>query len=319
MTVCPTFKELRAAAEELSTAAVSGVSGALRISSGRSGPCLGVSVCTHGNEPAGLAVVWWSLFERALAERLRCGEVVFVLNSPQATFDYFSGNKNARFVDVNMNRLDNEMLDVDSEHYEVRRLRELLPLVQQFQVALDIHTTSIPTEPMIVEVSETPRQLYAGLPYARIVSGISEIQVGVPVGYFYGGYGRSIPCFEIEAGQHEAQESFVRAIESFIGLMENLGMIERPAEREEKRAAEPFEEYEIASSIMFPDDSYELVRDFENFGPIARGECLATGSGAPICAPSDGHTLFASASRRPASLAEEALFLTHPRRLVMPV
>jgi hypothetical protein len=70
-------------------------------------------------------------------------------------------------------------------------------------------------------------------------------------------------------------------------------------------------EYQIFSSIWFPDKSYELTRKIPNFGYVEREEVLATGDGDPIIAQQDAIALFGPPETKPSSIEEEVLFLAH--------
>ena len=97
-----------------------GVKGIVAFDSGVAGPCVGVTMMTHGNEPSGLAAL--RHFRASdMIRKLQKGKVIFVLNNVAAAEKYFAAldivgqtegarvRLSARFLDVNMNRLPADM------------------------------------------------------------------------------------------------------------------------------------------------------------------------------------------------------------------
>ncbi len=247
------------------------------------------------------------------------GSLTFIVNNIEATRRYFQAttvdeNRSSRRIDVNMNRLPDDVLAlVGDERYEIRRAQELYPQYQNIDVGLDIHSTVQAAPPMILQIKGDVDPYINGLPIPIAIDNIAAVQVGIPACSLYGGVERDIPVFEIEAGQHEDVASFRLAIRSALLFLVNTGIIERTEEIEalfEKELVRTH--YNVVDSVVFPDDSYELTGDYEMFTPIRAGEVLATGNGAPILSPMDGHAIFAPSKRKPVSIAEEALFLTEP-------
>ena len=78
-----------------------GVAGVICLDSNKPGPVVGVTICTHGNEPCGLALV------NELKKPSK-GKVVICLNNLKATENYFLATTETeeietRFIDINMN------------------------------------------------------------------------------------------------------------------------------------------------------------------------------------------------------------------------
>lgn len=295
-----------------------GVSGVVRVDSGRPGPTLGVTVFTHGNEHAGLAACRYVL--DSAAPRLTRGAVILVVNNPRAAEKYFAartegGKERARFVDTNMNRLPSQKLREGSRaSYEERRAKELLPVWREFDFALDIHTTTEAKRPMIISRGKSLRaDLVRGLPIELLVSNIDGVQVGYPVFSFYGSSRHSPTVFAIEAGQHEATTSAHRAAKCVKVLLENLGMIPRAPRR---RQICNYTEYRMTSSVRFPNLSYRYVREFAPFHKVRKGEILAVGDGPPERAPHTGVLVMARSLKRKPSLTEEMGFISMPARRI---
>ncbi|MEZ4755045.1 MAG: hypothetical protein R3A13_12215 [Bdellovibrionota bacterium] len=52
------------------------------------------------------------------------------------------------------------------------------------------------------------------------------------------------------------------------------------------------------------------------FESVTKGQVLATGDEEPLLSPIDGHVVFGTSTLKPASIAEEAMFITAPARKV---
>src|SRR3989344_3148710 len=127
-----------------------GVKGIVAFDSGVAGPCVGVTMMTHGSEPSGLAAL--RHFRASdMIRKLQKGKVIFVLNNVAAAEKYFAAldivgqtegarvRLSARFLDVNMNRLPADMPErVNDSRYEIIRSRELLPVWKRCNIAITL-------------------------------------------------------------------------------------------------------------------------------------------------------------------------------------
>ena len=309
----PGYDELKQTFEIVSKAHYLDIPGVIHIDSGRPGPTAGIAMCTHGNEPSGIAPLWFALANDFLKNELACGSILFFVNNLRAAQESFGSQSyeqryTKRFIDINMNRLpSNCMADNDVKGYEAARVRQLRPVYDLLDAALDIHSTSLDADPIILEIKDMNWELVRGFPITNVITNICAVQVGVPAGYFYGG-DKAIPVFEIETGFHENPVAYQRAIVCMLALCSNLGLLRRPIDWPTTERVE----YRACGSVIFPDGSYELVKVFKDFEAVASGETLATGNLDPITCPRDGHAIFGTPKKRPASLKEEALFLTEP-------
>jgi len=192
MTERDRFPNLYALLQRMRGSSVDGVPGVIRLLSGRDGPTVGVTACTHGNEPSGLAAIEYLLNSAELETRLKRGSVYLVVNNLHAVTNYFEGASEGsshgyRFIDRNMNRLPRELASSTSDESEIRRGIQLLPIWERFTVGLDIHSTSQEVAPMIVSRGdEIPTELIAGFPIQVIISNIDAVQIDAPAFGFYG-------------------------------------------------------------------------------------------------------------------------------------
>lgn len=301
-----------------------GVSGVLKIDSGVPGPTLGITACTHGNEPSGLAIIDFLLGEFDISSKLQCGTVFLVVNNIEAADRFFAAKtpkkiEKARYVGVNMNRLPrNTMLLSDDSQSEIKRSLELRPIWNQFTVALDIHSTTSDTGPMIISRGKNfdrIKDIVRGFPIKVLISNIDEIQKDVPAISFYGPTSGTIPAFAIEAGQHTKPESFEIACSCAIATLQNLSMIPGTPET----SIDEYEEYEIVDSIFFDDMSWDFVDEkFESLAPkiIARQLLAKNKTGKELRAAIDGHLVLPSGRRgKEKDITEENSFISLPMQI----
>lgn len=312
-TLFPIFNRFKEAQRE-------GISGVVRIESGKPGPVLGITACTHGNEPSGLAIFGYLLNEKNIEKELKCGTLYLVVNNIRATERFFGATseseiQKSRYCDVNMNRLPKEALDLMNDaRYEIARVRELYPLWKRFEFGLDVHSTLDPSEPMIISKGgEFHSDLVRGFPIRKLISNIDKVQIGIPAFALYGGLGSKAKTFAVEAGQHTDPDSFTRAATCAISLLENLDMLPRTQES----TVVEYDEYHIDDSIIFPDISFDFIKDFKSYDEIHKGDLLAQNTkGEGIRAPLDGHLIFPT-SRRGANkdISEEVAFISLPMKI----
>ncbi len=309
-TPVPTKDELRQTFEIIRTSVYDGIPGVIKFDSGTPGPTLGITMLTHGNEPSGLAPLWYFLYHTPMHEILQNGSVYFVAHNIHASENYFNAHTDeesrlSRFVDINFNRLPGDVFTKrDSPAYEVRRAQELEKIWNDFDIGMDVHSTTQDYAPMIVTTSTFDKALIQGFPVETIISNLDRVIVGNLASSFFGGK-RDVPSFVVEVGSHEKQESYKVAILCVLHLLQNLRMSKKHVvETVEKE----YVEYDTQHSLMFPDTSYELERVFTPFEQVKKGDIVARGAGGPICAPVSGCTIFATNQRKPESIEEEVLF-----------
>jgi len=301
-----------------------GIPGVIIFDSGIPGPCLGITIQTHGNEPSGLAALRYFRKEN-LTQNLLKGSVIFVLNNIEASERYFETFKisdsderskaklKARFCDVNMNRLPMDTLRLSGNfRSEIVRAQKLAPVWKRFDVGLDIHTMRNTTDPMIVALGDVKSDLYRGFSVNNIIRNIENVQTGKPAAAFYGESGVT-PVFGIEAGLHEEASSFELAVVCVLKLLQNIDMLDGESEATKKI----YKEYWVNSSIFFPNESYELSKEFKGYEQVEAGQIIALGDGDPIRVQSAGHIVFGPLGRKPtAPLTDEVLFLSAPMKLI---
>jgi predicted deacylase len=327
MYIIPGEKQLTSEFRFMKKSRFNGIPGVYHIDSGKPGPVVGISIMTHGNEPSGLEALWHLRNFVDLQQELRKGQVFFVLNNIQAAEKYFRLLKRpeskareeamgeVRFCDHNMNRLPADALSLKKdERYEIQRARELRPVWKRFTHALDVHSTSKKSDPMIIVCGGIHKKLIQGFPINIIINNIENIQIEKPAINFYGKKGK-IKTVGIEVGQHEDPGSVVCAVDCIAVFLKNMGLIKSKLRRRKNRTMK-YREYFINGSVLFPNESFELVKPFEMFEPISKGQVLAFGHGTKIVAASRGHCLLGPKGTKAKSIKEEVMFLSAPMRTV---
>jgi succinylglutamate desuccinylase len=316
----PSLSELEEEFFLLKSSSVDGIQGAVLFDSGIAGPRVGITIMTHGNEPSGLAALrqFRSMLNSLV---LLKGSVLFILNNLEATERYFEALKeldleirekrklSTRFLSVNMNRLPKNLEEIENPtDSEIKRAKELLPLWKSLDYLLDIHSTRSEAPPMIIAIGKTSSELYRGFPAEIVIRNIEAIQTGKPA-CAYSGAADKAQAFGIEAGSHEDPSAFEVANACVLSLLQNLQMLLE--ERAEGKSV--YREYLINGSVFFPNESYQLVKVFNNFERFEKGDVLATGDGDPIVALSSGHAVLPPVDRKHHSkLEDEVMFLSAP-------
>lgn len=318
----PTMKGMEVLLRAFKKSICSGVPGVMKIEGPKPGPILGITACTHGNEPSGLAIFHHLLYDLNIKTNLRCGTVYLVVNNVAAAEKFFKCHTEEewvdhRYVDINMNRLPIATLAaLEQLDCEVVRARELHPIWERFTHGLDIHSTLKPTPAMLISRGKNfsrIEKLARGFPVNVLISNIDAVQIGIPAFAFYGGLGSPAPVFAIEAGQHTESATLVRAQKCATSLLQNLKMLEGSPGSE----IVEYQEYEMDGSVVFPDMSYEFTKDFNHFDEVRTGDVLARNpEGEEIKAPFDG-LLFLPSDKKgeKKDISEEMAFISRPVKI----
>ena len=315
----PTLEDLRKCFDFISKHQHKGVPGVLRIDSPSPGPVLAIAMCTHGNEPSGLAALWYCLKDNFALDNLERGSVIFILNNIKATAIGFNAPTpedqiRSRFLDINLNRLPDDIAVIlkrsNDPRYEIKRCIELYNnIYSDIDYALDIHSTSQHCRPMIIDLYKSSKQLYHGMPIPTVITNYSGIKSATALTELYGGLDNDIPVVAIETGLHRDSASFRNAITASLAVMEDLKMIRAPI-KDQKRV---FLEYKLTKAIRFPNETYRFCKVFANFETVRKGQLLARGDQGEFRCPKDGLALFAWPTLEPPfGSTEEAMFIADP-------
>lgn len=185
--------------------------------SGKKGPHVMVNALTHGNEVCG-AIVVKDLLEHGLRPRRGRLTLSFANVDAYQRFDPDTPDK-SRFIDQDLNRVWSERLldDETQSSVELRRARELRPLVDTVEFLLDIHSMHEKSQPLALS-----GPLRKGVEFARMIGSPSSIILdsGHADGKRlrdYGEFGDEISARNallIECGQHWERDAPVVARDS---------------------------------------------------------------------------------------------------------
>lgn len=127
-----------------------GVPYAYSFDSGKPGPHVMISALTHGNEVCG-AIVVKELID--LGIRPRHGRLTLAFANVEAYHRFNPNNPDAsRFVDQDLNRVWTAAIldDISRDSSELRRARQLRPLIDQADLLLDLHSMHERCAPLAV-------------------------------------------------------------------------------------------------------------------------------------------------------------------------
>ena len=279
-----------------------------RFASGKPGPHVLVNALTHGNEICGM-VAATHLLDTGVRPKIGTLTVSFANVEAYEAFDIDRPYENRQLVH-NLNRIwSPELLDGTGDGPELRRARELRPVLDAADYVLDIHSTRAPVQPFWV-YPEFERN--AGL--AQAVGG-PTVHLVMPVGAAPGtgvtAYGRhGEPGIDggavvVECGQHFAQSAADLATDVSLRFLAHLGLVD-PVPRVPVAARR----FRLLEVHMVTSDDFAFVRPVLGFETFDQGELIAVQAGREIRSPCDGCTIFMP-TRAPV-IGREGVYLTVP-------
>jgi len=195
--------------------------------SGIEGPHVMISAVVHGNELCG-AIAVDHLFKQNVKPLKGKLTLAFMNIAAYESFNPSDPTK-SRFVDEDFNRVwTNEILEGPRDSIELRRARDVLPILQQVDYLFDIHSMLISNDPLMM-AGPKPK----GRDYARKI-GLPKYVIS-DAGHSNGTRMRDYEDFIrpespknallIECGTHWKQKSADLAIQSVYKLLHEFDMI----------------------------------------------------------------------------------------------
>lgn len=282
-----------------------------RFESGKPGPHVLVNALTHGNEICGM-VAATHLLDTGVRPKIGTLTVSFANMEAYNAFDIDNPYENRQLVH-NLNRIwSPEWLDGSEQSPELRRARELRPVLDAADYVLDIHSTRAPVQPFWVYPEMDRNTALAA------AVGAPAVQLVMPAGRFPGtgvlNYGRhgdpasnSGGALVVECGQHFAQSAALLATDVTLRFLAHLGLIDTPANSAPAAPAQPFRLLEVH---MVKSDDFTFTRPLLGFEVFNKGELIAINAGEEIRSPCDNCTIFMP-TRMPI-VGREAVYLTEP-------
>jgi len=258
-----------------------------RFASGRPGPHVLVNALTHGNEICGM-VAATHLLDTGVRPRVGTLTVSFANVEAYEAFNRDKPFDNRQLVH-NLNRIwSPDWLEGEEDSPELRRARELRPVVAAADHILDLHSTSQDVEPFWVYPAferNAEAALAIGRPAVHLVmpDGLGS---GTPV-IQHGRHGLDASdagaALVAECGQHFLQSSADLAVEVTLDFLAYFGLIEqRPAAKRE-----PQRRYQLLQTCVVRTPEFRFMRPLVGFETFAAGELIATDGPTEIRAPED--------------------------------
>ena len=280
-----------------------------RFESGRPGPHVLINAITHGNEICGM-VAATHLLDSGVRPKIGTLTVSFAHVEAYEAFDIENPYENRQLVH-NLNRIwSAAMLDGPEDSPELRRARELRPVLDAADFVLDIHSTRAPVQPFWVYTEMDRNTALAS------AVGIPQVHLVMPPDLFPGtgvmGYGRhgdphsdSNGSLVVECGQHFAQSAADLATDVTLRFLAHTGLIDMPAGTPPPPAPQ---RYRLLQVHMVKSEDFTFTRPVIGFETYARGELIAMNGTEEIRSPCDDCTIFMP-TRMPI-VGREAVYLT---------
>ena len=256
------------------------------------GPHVVLNGLIHGNEFCGMTALTW-LLEQGFRPARGTLTIVF---SNVAAYQRFDPKKplESRFVDRDMNRVwTDEILASDDNSVEVRRARELRPILTAADSLLDIHSTTFAVRPMLVYTKLEKMQRLAhevGSPPTHIVSPGGRHQGGLLIEFgAFGDPAKDNTAIVVECGHHFARSSGDVAIDTTLRFLDRHGLLDKDFAATHRRqdVAATADLYEISDVYICRNRDAAFVRPLQGFEEFAAGELIGNDGEQEIRAPYD--------------------------------
>ena len=289
-----------------------------RFESGKPGPHVLINALTHGNEFCGMTAAT-HLLDHAVRPRIGTLTVSFANVAAYESFDAARPFESRQLVH-NLNRIwSPAWLDGAEDSPELRRARELRPVVAAADHILDIHSTSQAVQPFWV-YPQFERNGAAALAIARpavhmvmpegLGSGTPLIQHGQ-----HGSAAGTGVALVVECGQHFLRATSALAVDVALDFLAHFGLID--PQRELPTAAlqgqpqrQPQRRFGLLRTHVIQTPDFRFTRPLVGFEAFAEGELIATDGAEELRAPCDDCTVLMPA--RAVIVGREGLYLTRP-------
>jgi predicted deacylase len=273
-----------------------------RFDSGRAGPRVLVTALVHGNEICGAIALDW-LFRRkfrpargSLALAF-CNVVAYRHFDPEAPGD-------SRFMDEDFNRVwSPERLGGKGNSAELRRARELVPVVAAADLLLDIHSMQHKTPALAISGPlEKGRRLAREVGFPALVVS-DEGHAGGRRMRDYGAFGDPAEpqnALLVECGQHWERASEAVAKETLVRFLARAGIAPPgwAARHLPKRKPAPQRIIEVTHAVTIKSPEFRFAADYRGLEVIPKkGSVLGHDGDAPVKTPYDDCVLIMPSRR----------------------
>ncbi|MDD2917239.1 MAG: succinylglutamate desuccinylase/aspartoacylase family protein [Candidatus Gracilibacteria bacterium] len=251
-----------------------GVPGITVIDSGKPGKNIAIFAITHGNEPIGLGVFDVLCNQYEIRNRLKTGKIYLVAVNIEAYGKYIQEddpNKN-RFIHDNMNRISNKPHKEGSS--EFRRFRELVPILDEIDIAIDLHSVPIGDDIIGIVDRKYLGQSLGFLDAETVL--VDDIgNTGALTGYLLR---QGKEAYGLECGNHTDSRAFETGVRNVLNLLVSQGVIDGEVIRTH---AAP-QVFEFAEEIFPETDDFMFIKDYSGFSLVPEGEIFALDGGRGI-------------------------------------
>lgn len=281
-----------------------------RFESGRRGPHVLINALTHGNEFCGM-VAACHLLDSGVRPAIGTLTVSFANVAAYQSFDA-ARPFDSRQITHNLNRIwSPQWLDGPEDSVELRRARELRPVVTAADHILDIHSTSQDVVPFWVYPAFARNAAVAGA--LAVPNTHLQMPGGLGTGTPLVKHGRhGVPdatgvALVVECGQHFLQATADRAVAVTLDFLAHFGLVDAAPRAP---AAAAHRRFELLLTHVVQHDSFHFVRPLIGFERFDEGELIAVDGEQEIRALCAGCTVFMP-TREPI-VGREGVYLTRP-------
>lgn len=271
--------------------------------SGKPGPHVMISAVVHGNELCGAIAVDYLLKNEA---RPLHGKLTVAFMNVEAFLRFDPENPTAsRYVDEDFNRLwTTEVLDGNRDSVELRRARELRPIVDTVDFLLDIHSMQTVTPPLMMAGPLSKGRRFAeqiGIPETVITD--SGHKAGRRMRDYEGFSDPDSPknALLVECGQHWEKSSSELAITSAWRFLSILGVILAETAAPHLRVLSPTKQHfvDVSGPYTIQTDSFQFVEPFVGLEVIpAAGTIIGHDGDDPVKTPYNNCVLIMPSRRQ---------------------
>ena len=269
-----------------------GIDYATTFDSGKPGPHVMVNAVTHGNELCGAIAVDY-LFRNDI--RPLHGKLTLSFANVEAYLSFDPANPTAsRFVEEDFNRIwSEEVLDGPRDSVELRRARQMRPLIDSVDYLLDIHSMQHPTAPlMLCGPLEKGIALARALKHPEIVVSDKGHAAGKRLRdyRFFADPADPRNALLIECGQHWEKSSETVALDNALRFLGHYGMIDRETmdRHLSTQTLPPQQVIQVTDPVTVKSDSFRFAADYKGLEVIEKkGSLLGHDGDEPVYTPHD--------------------------------
>jgi len=279
-----------------------GIPYAHTLDSGLPGPNVVVTALIHGNEVCGAHALDFLLQQKFMP---RIGQLTLIFCNVAAYESFDPADPTAsRCLDEDMNRVwAPDVIESSRVSQELRRAREILPLIQQADLLLDIHSMQTPSPPLVLSGSlEKGRTLAQLVGVPKFVVADHGHKAGMRMRDI-GGFGDPASpknALLVESGQHWDPRSRAVAIETLLRFLVATGSADESLLRQHGFTLPPPKQVfvEVTEAVTIETDHFSFADDFLGLEIIPQaGTVIALDGSRPVRTPYDNCALIMPTKR----------------------